>query len=151
MKKNNINEKTGMVITRIYSVFNWIGAIACLLFAIIVIVFSSKLASMMPEIGMEFGSGLFIFLGIISFVIGLLGVAVAWGLWNFKNWARILTLVFVGLAFVSSLLGLFSDFNFWQILWLIFYAIIFYLFGFYKPIVHLFYDAFLAKKKSKEL
>jgi len=149
MKKNNETERAAMIITRIYSVLNWIGAIASILLAIIVIIFSSKLASFMPAIGMQLGSGIFIFLGIVLFLIGLLGIAVAWGLWNFKNWARILTLILGGLSFLSTLIGLITKFQAFQIIWLVVYAAIIYLFGFYKPIVHLFYDAFLAKKSNR--
>jgi len=149
MKKNNDKERTALIITRVYSVLNWIGAIASLVLAIIIIVFSSTLASLMPEIGMDLGSGVFIFLGIVIFLIGLLGVAVAWGLWNFKNWARILTLIFVGLSLLSTILGLITAFDFWQLIWVVVDGFIIYVFGFYKPVVHLFYDAFLAKKSTR--
>lgn len=149
MKKNNSEERTAMIITRVYSVLNWIGAIASLILAIIIIVFSSTLASMMPEIGMDLGSGIFIFLGIVIFLIGLLGVAVAWGLWKFKNWARILTLIFVGLSLLSTILGLITAFDAWQLIWIIVDGFVIYVFGFYKPVVHLFYDAFLAKKSTR--
>jgi len=142
-------ERIAIIITRVYSVLNWIGAIASLLFAIILIVFSSSLASIVPEMGVKFGPAIFIFLGIILFVVGLLGIAVAWGLWKYKNWARILTLIFVGISFISTLIGLFKGFEVMQIVWLVIYALIVYLFGFYSPIVRLFYNPFLAKKSTR--
>ncbi len=150
MKKAKKAEGTAIIITRVYSVLNWIGAIASLFLAIILIVFSSNLSNMLPAIGMEFGSAIFIFIGIILFVIGLLGIAVAWGLWKYKNWARILTLIFVGFSLISTIIGLIKGFDSVQIIWLILDALIIYLFGFYKPIVHLFYNPFLAKKTKRK-
>lgn len=40
-------------------------------------------------------------IGIVALVFGIIGLAIAWGLWNLKNWARIV-------ASVLCVLGLFS-------------------------------------------
>ena len=45
-------------------------------------------------------------LGIGALVIALVCAVVGFGLWGLKNWARILTLIFVGLWFVVGLIGL---------------------------------------------
>jgi uncharacterized membrane protein (DUF2068 family) len=45
-------------------------------------------------------------LGVGALLVAVLYIVVGFGLWELKNWARMLTLVFVGLWFVVGLLGL---------------------------------------------
>lgn len=54
--------------------------------------------NLISRLGKAFGVGALI-IALIYFVVGF-------GLWGLKNWARALTLVFVGLWFVVGLIGL---------------------------------------------
>jgi len=155
MKKNIENEKRAIIITKVYSILTWIFAISALLLGTIFILFSSKFAELYYN-GFIAGltsnpQSLFILVGIITFISGIIGVAVAWGLWAYKNWARILTLVIIGLSLLFTILDLFIVFDIWNLLVGIFYALVVYLFGFYSPVVHLFNDPFITKSKRKGL
>ncbi|GEM_PF-1542992 len=155
MKKYIEHEKRGIIITKVYSILTWIFAISALFLGSIFILFSSKLAEFYYN-GFIAGltnnpQSLFILVGIIIFVSGIIGVAVAWGLWVYKNWARILTLVLIGLSLLFTILDLFVVFDVWSLLAGIFYAIVVYVFGFYSPVVHLFNDPFITKNKKKGL
>jgi len=155
MKKYIEQEKNAIIITRVYSIMNWIFAISALFLGTIFILFSSKLATFYFN-GFIAGltsnpQSLFILIGIIMFVSGILGVAIAWGLWVFKNWARILTLILIGISLLFSILDLFLTFEILNLIFAIFYALVIYVFGFYSPVIHLFNDPFITRSKKKGL
>jgi len=152
MKKDNENERSAIVVTKVYSIINFVFAGLTLLFGLILMIFSSKLSELYYS-GVIAGltsnpQSLFLVIGILMFIAGLIGLAIAWGLWKFRNWARIFTLVLVGISLLFTIMDLFNTFIAWNLIWVIIDGAIIYLFGIYRPIVHLFYDPFLSKKKS---
>ena len=88
------------------------------------------LANYVPGLSLFLTGGvvLFVILGIIFIALAVLDYFIAKGLWNGKNWARILMLVLC----VLSLLGSLWPFN---LVGIVIDAIVIWYLGFYKPAV----------------
>ena len=90
---------------KIISVLYYIGAGFSLLFGLLFLIgagFIGTLASKIPLLGL-LGSGLFIVVGIIIILLGVLSIFVARGLWKGKNWARIVAVIFAVLGILSGI------------------------------------------------
>jgi len=61
----------------------------------------SRIMFRFPRLG-----GLFPIIGVVLIIIALLDLGFAWGLWNGKGWAWILSLIFAALGILFSLLSL---------------------------------------------
>ena len=81
-----------------------LGALATVLGGVLI----SNMASY-PQFGMVAGIGSAIF-GVIVLGCAALDVIVGVGLWKLKNWARILTIVLIGVGLLGSVLSIFSPF-----------------------------------------
>lgn len=62
--------------------------------------------------------------GVFIIIIGGVSALVGFGLWNLKNWARIVSLVLFGLSIAMQLLGLLGSlahFNVFAVVWSMFW------------------------------
>ena len=85
----------------------------------------SVLSKMVESSGMGMlmtGAGALV--GVIILILAGLYFLVGFGLWNLKNWGRILTVVFVALGLLGAALGLFKTLSpfqmgtfLWQLFW----------------------------------
>lgn len=71
------------------------------------------------------------FSGILFFIFSAVSFVIALGLWRFKNWARVISIIFCILAIISSFISIFRG-KFISIFYLILNLAIFYFLGFYK-------------------
>lgn len=135
-----MERNTAEIIVKVVAVLAWIGAVFSFLGGLALIFGGAFLGSMMggvmgagmPGLGVVGGalSALGVVYGVIMIALALLYAYTGTGLWNFRNWARIVTLVFA----VIAVLGIFSlDF-----VSAIIGAVMVWLFGFEKTVVGLF-------------
>ncbi len=97
---------TALIITRIYAVLAWIGAIFTLLAALALfgIGIGTFGGAMLAGLGAGVLAGMGAFLAFLFVLFALLDAFIGVGLWQCKNWARILMIIF-------GVLGLFSIFS----------------------------------------
>jgi len=119
------------------AILGYIGAVATLLIGLTMLIGSAFISKLITQFVPEFatyaeaGTVLFIVLGIVFIGLSILDYFIARGLWNGKNWARILMLIFAALGVLSSL----WPFN---IAGLAIDGLIVWYLGFYKPAVNYF-------------
>ncbi|MDP1728583.1 MAG: hypothetical protein Q8L27_00075 [archaeon] len=122
----------------ILSILGYIGAVFTLLMGLVMIFGSVALFNFLttlPEFQMyelmgTIGATFFIIMGIILLPLAVLDYFIARGLWNGRNWARIIILVFIGISAVQNLFALpFSLFG------LAIDGLIIWYLGFNKPVV----------------
>lgn len=104
------NEKIVPTGVKIISVMYYIGAAIFLLFGILFLVgagFLGAIADQIPFIGI-LGASLFVVGGIVLIGLGVLDFFVGKGLWDARNWARIVAIVFAGLGILMTLLSIVS-------------------------------------------
>lgn len=98
---------------KIISIVYYIAAAAAVLGSILLFVGSAFISSLFANIPLlnilgAVGVGLFIFLGIVCLIFGVFDFFIARGLWNAKNWARILVIIFscigvlIGIGSITS-------------------------------------------------
>lgn len=132
-KSENRKYKTfdkGLLGVKIMSVFHYINAGFWAIFGLLIIIFSkavtsylmSGVANQVSELSTVDSSlvaSILILAGIFSIGVGVLNFFVAKGLWELKNWARIISIILAALVIVStlySIIGSFSWINFMRIL-----------------------------------
>lgn len=121
----------------VLSILSYIGAVATLLLGIAMLVGSAFISNLINQFVPKFtayataGTVLFIVLGIISIGLAILDYFIAKGLWNGKNWARILLIIFAALGVLGSL-------HPFSIVSLVIDGLIIWYLGFYKPAVNYF-------------
>jgi hypothetical protein len=137
---NNKKEERHMgrpVGVTILAILDFLGALACIGLGILMFVGgglgalagsqatdgSGGVGAIVGALGAAAGV-VFLICGAISFLLG-------WGLWKLKNWARIVTIVFMALGIAGALFGLvgiFAHFTvfglIWTVFWLAIYALI---------------------------
>jgi uncharacterized membrane protein (DUF2068 family) len=99
----------------VLAVLNFLGAVLAVLVGLAFILGMGALGSMIGQRAKEGGAagfavlaGFGVVFGVMMFAGAAISAFIGWGLWNLKNWARIVTMVFavIGLAFNAlSLLG----------------------------------------------
>jgi uncharacterized membrane protein (DUF2068 family) len=57
------------------------------------------------EIVIAFGSAFLVVIGLVLFIVAVLGFIMTWGLWSGKSWARTITMI---LAVIGIVTGIFS-------------------------------------------
>jgi hypothetical protein len=126
------------LIVKIISIFGYIGAGFGILGGIILLFGGQFLMSLlpleqMPEIVSSLAGAFIIFLAVFAIAFCIFWIFVSRALWNYKNWARIVFLVFAALGAINSLtslpLGLVS---------LLIDGAIVYFLGFDKTVIELF-------------
>jgi len=91
----------------VLAVLSYIGCGLLVIFAICSVVFSSFIAALLKDnpMGGTIAAGVGVVSAVLFLCIALFAAALGWGLWNLKNWARIVTLVITG---IRILLGSYS-------------------------------------------
>jgi len=121
----------------VLSVLGYIGAVATLLLGIAMLIGSAFISNVINQFVPKLaayatvGTVLFIVLGIIFIGLAILDYFIAKGLWNGKNWARILLIIFAALSVLGSL-------HPFSISSLVINGVIIWYLGFYKPAVNYF-------------
>ncbi|HTC94349.1 MAG TPA: hypothetical protein VK699_12990 [Terriglobales bacterium] len=81
---------------------------------------NSQLSSQLPAAVAGIIGGLGVGVGVLMFIFAAIYALVGWGMWGLKNWARIITIAFVGLwgilCALNVLLSL-MHFNIFAIIW----------------------------------
>jgi hypothetical protein len=93
----------------ILAILNFIGAAFCLLAGIVTILGGGFIATMLSQQGSGASgilAGLGAAAGVFIIICGGLGGLVGFGLWKLKEWARIVSIVLVGINGAFQLLGL---------------------------------------------
>jgi len=124
-----MDNKTAVVIVKVFAVLAFIGAAMGIIGGLMTMVVGAAFGSMLGPIGAAVGG----FAGIFMIAFGVLAIFVGIGLWKHKNWARIVTLVFAVLGALSSLVTLPAS-----IVPLIICGVEIWLFGFEKTVKSLF-------------
>ena len=99
-----MDKSSATTAVKIIAILYWVGAALGIITGIAMIFGGSFLGSMMPT-GGGFMAGLFAIWGLILFVIGVVNIFVGLGLWKFKNWARIVAIVFAVISLLSFPIG----------------------------------------------
>jgi hypothetical protein len=115
----------------ILAILNFIGAAFCLLGGIGIILGGGFIASMLSQQGQGSAgaagilAGLGAAAGVFIIIIGGVSALVGFGLWKLKEWARIVSIILVGVNVAFQLLGLLgtlAHFNvlaaIWGVFWL---------------------------------
>jgi len=110
---SKVNDYTNMARTnnaptgvKVISVLYYIGAVISILAGLAFLIGAGVLSRVLAEIPVlgALGAGLFVAGGIVMIAFGVLGFFIGRGLWNTRNWARILVIVFSALGVLSGLL-----------------------------------------------
>jgi len=99
-----MDKSSAKTAVKIIAILYWVGAALGIIAGITMIFGGSFLGSMMPA-GGGFMAGLFAIMGFILLVIGIVDIFVGFGLWKFRNWARIVAIVFAVISLLSFPIG----------------------------------------------
>ncbi len=93
-----MDKGTAKVIVQVLAVLSGIGGVFAILGGIFMAIGGTAFTAMMPMQDMPAGAGgvmgaVFIIAAIFILIFGALYLLIAWGLWTFKNWARIAAIV----------------------------------------------------------
>ncbi len=112
----------------VLAVLNFLGAGLYALLAVLFFLIGAGGAAsgMMSEMGggaAAFLLGLGAAVGVILLIFSAIGLAIGIGLWKLRNWARIVTIVLVGLSLLLGVIGLLGSLIAFELGSLIFQAI----------------------------
>ncbi len=112
----------------VLAVLNFLGAGLYALFTVLFFLIGAGGAAsgMMSEMGggaAAFLLGLGAAVGVILLIFSAIGLAIGIGLWKLRNWARIVTIVLVGLSLLLGVIGLLGSLIAFELGSLIFQAI----------------------------
>ena len=96
---------------KILAVFYYIGAVFSVLLAILLLIgasFIDTIAQSIPVLAL-IGGSLFIVVGIVYLVFGILGLFIGRGLWKGKNLARIFVIIVSIFWFVAAIMMIFNS------------------------------------------
>ena len=125
---------TAQTVVKVFAVLHWIGAALGVIGGLAFVVTGPAMLAMMDSSEMMgFGAlaaGAAVAIGVFLVVLSLVGAFVGYGLWQHKNWARIVVLIF-------GVLGVLSIFSM-NIPGVIIGGLQIWLFGFDKTVIGLF-------------
>ena len=93
----------------ILAILGYIGAVLSLIAGLLMIfgagAIATSLATLVPSMTLltSLGATFFIIIGIVFIGLAVLDYFIARGLWKGQNWARILTIIFMAIGFISSI------------------------------------------------
>lgn len=97
----------------ILAVLDFLGGALCILLGLGFMLGMGIVGTMVGRSGQEGAggamamlAGLGVVAGVIFLISAAIAIAIGWGLWKLKNWARIITIVFSALGLLFGLLGL---------------------------------------------
>jgi predicted membrane channel-forming protein YqfA (hemolysin III family) len=131
-----MNKKNSELTVKIIAILGYIGAGLAILGGLMVLLFGRGLGIMYPA-GMALIGTKAVLYAILMVAAGIVGIFVSKALWNHKNWARIVILIFCALGVLSALASMIRFFPRGIINLLIHGAIVYFL-AFEKSITHLF-------------
>jgi membrane glycosyltransferase len=104
-------EKKSPALVKVIAVLYAIGAVLLLLFGILMATLGqSTINGILTQSGINgLGAGVFIVLGILMILVGILYGFICHGLWTVKKWAWIVAIVFACLGVLFSLITLFTN------------------------------------------
>jgi hypothetical protein len=103
-----MKERTAQTWVRIFAILDWIGGVALVLLGLVMLIGS---AAMNDEqlgnalVGNLIGGSLLV-TGALYVLLGVFSIVIGAGLWQFRNWARIIELVSAWIGVVFSLIAL---------------------------------------------
>ena len=115
----------------ILAILNFIGAAFCLLGGIGMILGGGFIATMLSQQGQGSAgaagilAGLGAAAGVFIIIIGGVSAFVGFGLWKLKNWARIVSIILIGINAAFQLLGILgtlTHFNLFALIWGVFWV-----------------------------
>jgi uncharacterized membrane protein (DUF2068 family) len=89
------------------SVLYYISAVLGVIFGLLFLFGAGAIANLVPGIGM-LGGGIFAIIGLVIIGLSVLGFFIGKGLWNGKNWARIIAIVFSAIGVVVAIISMFQ-------------------------------------------
>lgn len=120
-----MDKNTAQTVVKVLAVLYWIGA-ALTIIAGLFMLFGGSALGLISGLAGGLLAGLIAVMGVVFLIVGALYVFVGYGLWKFKNWARITAIVLAVLGLISFPLGTIIG------------IIVIYLFGFDKGVKSLF-------------
>ncbi|MEM4336890.1 MAG: DUF2127 domain-containing protein [Candidatus Woesearchaeota archaeon] len=87
-----MDKNTAETIVKVFSVLGFIGGAFAIILGILVAIFGTLVGGLFIKRALFLGAlagGFMTMLAFILILFGIVGVVVAWGLWNKKKWARI--------------------------------------------------------------
>ncbi len=116
----------------ILAILDFLGAAICLLGGIGMLVGGGAIATAISQQAGASGAGVLqalgAGLGVVLLIGAALGALLGWGLWTLKNWARIVTIVLMGINILFALLGLLgtlAHFNLFTLIWTLFWIAVY--------------------------
>jgi hypothetical protein len=131
-----MDKKTAELVVKIISILGYIGAAFSILAGIVMLFGGTFMASLLMS-GTNYAAfvgALAVVIAIIMIVVGVLAIFVSKALWQHKNWARIVVVIFSALGVLSSLVSIMRG----GIVGLIIDGAILYFLAFDKTVIHLF-------------
>jgi len=127
-----MDKKNAELIVKIIAILGYIGAGFSILGGLIMLLGGSFLASLLPNFGAFIGV-LAVVAAVLMIAFGIFAIFVAKGIWNHKNWARIVVIIFSALGVIGGLTSLPSG-----IIGILINGAVFYFLVFEKTIIGLF-------------
>jgi len=127
-----MDKKNAELTVKILAILGYICSGLAILGGLMVLLFGHGLG-IMYSASWALVSAYAVTMAILMVIAGVVGIFVAKALWNHKNWARIVVIIFSALGILSSLLRLPSG-----LIGIVIYGVIIYFLAFDKTIVHLF-------------
>ncbi|UZE94266.1 MAG: hypothetical protein IB618_01705 [Candidatus Pacearchaeota archaeon] len=133
-----MKKSTAELWVKIIAILGFIGAVLAVIAGIAMLIGGSFLPAIFPYFEQEawggvIVGGVLVFVGILIMAFGVFEFIVALNLWQHKNWARIIMMIFAVLGIISGLIALPGG-----IVSLVIYGGIFYLLVLNKDIIKLF-------------
>lgn len=109
-----MNKSTAELWVKIIAILGFIGAAFGVMGGLMMLFGGSFITTLVPTLNQSLeaigGAAVltivFVISGIIAIVFSIFGFFVSLGLWKFKNWARIVTIIFATLGIISGLTSL---------------------------------------------
>ena len=96
---------TAKTIVKVYAVLAFIGGVLNVVAALGLLAGGAGLAAMAGSQYTRLFAGASVFLGVLLLIMGAVELYAGWGLWTFKNWARITMIVVSVLSLPNFPLG----------------------------------------------
>lgn len=107
-----MDKKTAETINKVIAVLGYVGAGILILLGLFMTLGANTMMNYMAPMmygGLDYINILgpvFVFMGIVMIGLGVLSIFVSKGLWEHRNWARIITLIFAVIGAVTALFSL---------------------------------------------
>ncbi len=106
-----MDKKTAETIIKVLSILGYIGAGLLIFIGLFMTLGANMMGNYMGQMmsGFYYGgfiSSMIIFMGVVFIGLGILSIFVSKGLWDHKNWARIVALIFAVIGAVGALFSL---------------------------------------------